>query len=62
MLSRLEELLKKLRSGGVADGEARTVIARLIHSPVTALLVQLTPNKADDAVLEILKSLVPAPA
>lgn len=62
MLKKLEELLAKLRAGQLGDGEIGKILAQFVHSPAVALIVGLTPNKADDAVLEILKSIVPKPA
>ena len=45
----------------MADSDLAKALAKLVHSPLTAMLVQLSPNKVDDAVLEILKGLVPKP-
>lgn len=58
ILDRLENLLKGLN--GTNEAEIGATLKRLIHSPVVALLVKLSPNKADDAALELLKGLFPA--
>jgi hypothetical protein len=58
ILDLLRKLFDRLKAGGLGDGEA---LARVIHSPLVGLLVGLSPNKADDMILDILKGLVPAP-
>jgi hypothetical protein len=62
MLDRLNEILDRLKAKGIGEGEAVKIVQKLIHSPLVALLVKLSPNKADDTILELLKSFVPAPA
>jgi hypothetical protein len=42
------------------EGERGALLKKLIHSNAVALFVKLTPNKADDAVLDVLKGLFPA--
>lgn|GEM_PF-4650191 len=60
ILDRIEGLIGALGQRGVADGEIASTVKKLIHSPALALFVKLTPNKADDAVLDVLKGLFPA--
>lgn len=60
-LERLLAIVEKLRSGNLAGGEL-PLIRRLIHSPLAELLVGISPNKADDMILELLRSLIPPPA
>lgn len=60
MLDRIEDAIAKLRAKRVAEGDIASALGKIIHSPAVALLVSITPNKVDDAVLEILKGLVPA--
>lgn len=60
IIDRIEQAVARLRERGVADGDIAAAVKRLVHSPAVTLLVALTPNKADDAALEILKALFPA--
>ena len=60
LLDRLDETAARLVAAGKANGDVGAAIKRLIHSPAVALLVRLSPTPADDAVLELLKSLFPA--
>lgn len=62
ILERLQELLKRLQEGGIGQGEAGKIIQRLIHGPLVALLVKLSPNKVDDMILDTLKAIIPPPA
>lgn len=60
ILDRLDSAAEHLRAKGTDGAQIGAALKRLIHSPAVALLVSLTPNKADDAALELLKSLFPA--
>lgn len=60
LLERLEDAVRDATTAGKGEVEVGAALKRLIHSPVTALLVKLTPNPADDAALELLRSLFPA--
>lgn len=60
LLDRLDEIASRLATAGKANEEVGAALKRLIHSPAVALLVRLSPTPADDAVLELLKSLFPA--
>lgn len=60
LLDRLDHVAVQLTAAGKAEGDVAAALKRLIHSPAVALLVALTPNKADDAALELLKALFPA--
>ena len=62
MLEKIENIIDRLRQRGVGDGKIIEIITRVIHSPAVELIVKLTPNTVDDAVLEILQSLIPKPA
>ena len=55
-----ESTVSKLRAKGTNELDLAAAIRKVIHSPLTALLVALTPTKADDTALEILKGLFPA--
>ncbi len=60
ILDRLDDAVAKAVTAGKASGDIAAALKRIIHSPAVALLVTLTPNKADDAALELLKALFPA--
>lgn len=60
VLERLETAMKNLKARGVSDGDIAQALKKIVHSPAVALLVALTPNKVDDAALEMLKALFPA--
>ncbi len=59
VLQQIGEVIARLKSRGATDGEILAAIKAFIHSPVVALLVGATPNKTDDAILEVLKTLFP---
>ena len=52
----LHEKLEALKFG---DGKLVEALTKLVHSPLVALAVRVSPNKADDAILEVLKTLFP---
>jgi hypothetical protein len=60
ILERIDTLLAGLQGKGLTNGDVATALKKLIHSRAVGLLVTLSPNKADDAVLELLKGLFPA--
>lgn len=62
LLVKLETALASLKAKGVSEADVGVVLRRLINSPLVALLVGMTANKVDDAVLELLKTLFPASA
>ena len=59
MLEKIEAAIERLKAKGATEAEIGAVLRKLIHGPLVALLVSLTPNKADDAALELLKALFP---
>lgn len=62
LIEKLEAAVQKARASGVADSDLFGKVKKLIHSPLLALLVKLSPTTADDAVLDILRSLFPLAA
>ena len=60
LLSRVLDLVAKLKAGGAEAPKIAELVRTLVHGPLVALAVALTPNKADDAVLELLQGLFPA--
>lgn len=59
VLDRIEQAITNLKARGASELTIVGAIRAVIHSPAVALLVTLTPNKADDATLELLKALFP---
>lgn len=59
ILDALNRLLERLRAGGGTSAEQLPIIRKFVHSPIVALLVQLSPNKYDDMILQMLKDMLP---
>jgi hypothetical protein len=60
LFARLEAVVERMRKSGAADAELASALRRLVHSPLVAVAVRMTPNKVDDFALAVLKELFPA--
>lgn len=60
LLDRIQAALDAARAKGASEADIAAVLRRVIHGPLAAVLVKLTPNPIDDMVLEVLKALFPA--
>jgi hypothetical protein len=59
LLNLVEGIAKKIEEKAVSAADGKTLLKRLIHGPVLATVVKLTPTPVDDLVLEFLKTALP---
>lgn len=60
ILDRINGIIDKMNTAGVSEADILSVLKRLVNSSLVGILVKLSPNKSDDAVLAFLKELFPA--
>lgn len=59
MLDKFKEALNRLKSTNASEDQVHAAVAKIVNSRILGLVISLTGNKVDDAVLESLRAVFP---